>query len=114
MEITLSEPIGWALIISIIVVAATILVWLIISIILGTILLKKTAQLTTQINNFSASLQKSTEKISDQISESVNLFNQSAKEQQHSKMNNIVKGVMGAGAVIAEMLYIFKKFKGGK
>ncbi len=114
MQIVLSEPIGWALIISIIIIAATILIWLIISIIMGYILLKKIAQLTTQINKFSCSLQKNTEKISDQISESVSLFNQSAKEQQNSKFNNVVKGIMGAGVVMGEMMHLFKKFKGGK
>jgi predicted PurR-regulated permease PerM len=114
MNITLSEPLGWAIIISIIIIAATILVWLLITIILGSILLKKTAQLTSQINNFTISLQKNSEKISNQLSDSVKLFNQSVEENRNPKFGAFVKGVMGFGVIAAEFFSIYKRFKGGK
>ncbi len=113
-SITFSGPLGWAILVSIIIISLTILIWLIITIILGSILLKKTAQMASQINNFTASLQKNSEKISDQLTESVKLFNQSVEENRNQKFNAFIKGVMGFGAVAAEFFSLYRRFKGGK
>jgi predicted PurR-regulated permease PerM len=114
MQITLSAPLGWAILISIIIIALTILVWLIITIVLGSTLLKKTSQLTSQLNSFALSLQNNSDKIAKELNESIKIFNQTATEQRNQKFSSFTKGVMGVGVLAAEFFAIYKRFKGGK